>query len=107
MRRGGCPTWQLSKYLLGLTPRFDVGPRHFALSLHTGTSLPSFSGAVPARSAGGPVLVSWVRSQAADAPGVLLTLQLSAPAFILGWPTSPGAFVELTGTQTALIPNCQ
>jgi hypothetical protein len=90
--------------LLGLSPRFDVGPRHFILSLHTGTSLPSFSGAVPARS-GGPVLVSWVRSQ--GGPGVTLTIQLSSPTFILGWPTSPSSWLELTGTQTVLVPNCQ
>ena len=33
---GGCPTWQLSQFALGLSPRFDVAPRHFDLSLHVG-----------------------------------------------------------------------
>jgi hypothetical protein len=35
----GCPTWQLSKYTLGLTPRYDVGPRHFDLKLFVAASL--------------------------------------------------------------------
>ena len=35
----GCPTWQLSVYTLGLSPRYDVGPRHFDLRLYTAASL--------------------------------------------------------------------
>ena len=33
---GGCPTWQLSKWALGLTPRSDVGKRHYELRLRLG-----------------------------------------------------------------------
>ena len=32
----GCPTWQLSQALLGLKPRFDLGPNHFELAVQTG-----------------------------------------------------------------------
>ena len=42
---GGCPTWQLSRFLLGLAP-FDVGSRH-APEIHAGATLPACS--VPAR----------------------------------------------------------
>jgi len=29
----GCPTWQLSRYVLGLHPRFDLGPFHYLLKM--------------------------------------------------------------------------
>jgi alpha-L-rhamnosidase len=32
----GSPTWQLSRYVLGLQPRFDQDPNRFELNLHTG-----------------------------------------------------------------------
>ena len=32
----GSPTWQLSRYVLGLHPAFDQGPKRFELDLHTG-----------------------------------------------------------------------
>jgi len=32
----GSPTWQLSRYVLGLHPAFDLGPKRFELDLHTG-----------------------------------------------------------------------
>ena len=33
----GCPTWQLSRYVLGLQPRYDLGERHFMLMLAPGS----------------------------------------------------------------------
>jgi hypothetical protein len=65
---GGCPTWQLSRYCLGLAPRFDVGQRHFALDLHVGTVLPGCNGTVPARD-GHPVSVTWIRKGAVRSGG--------------------------------------
>ncbi len=32
----GCPTWQLSRYVLGLRPRFDLGDNTFQLDVQTG-----------------------------------------------------------------------
>lgn len=42
----GCPTWQLSRYVLGLHPRFDLGENHLALRVIPG-SLRQASGRVP------------------------------------------------------------
>jgi hypothetical protein len=53
----GCPTWQLSRYGLGLWPRFDLGPNHFELKLISG-SLKSASGLVPVPN-GDPIKVEW------------------------------------------------
>ena len=103
---GGCPTWQLSRYTLGLAPRFDVGARHFVLDLHVGTNLPAVSGRVPAR-VGGAIVVAWTR---ADATSVHLTLTLDAPAFIAGWPGGAAGSEEWTqlgvGTHTVLVKGC-
>lgn len=57
----GCPTWQLSRWLLGLQPRFDRGAMHFDFELHTG-SLPQASGAVPIAGRADAISVSWTKS---------------------------------------------
>lgn len=54
-----CPTWQMSRYLLGLQPRFDRGARHYAAVLQPG-SLPRASGTLPIPG-GGAIRVSWTR----------------------------------------------
>ncbi len=54
-----CPTWQLTRYVLGLTPRFDLAPRHFALALFSG-SLQHASGTIPV--GGAPLHVQWQRT---------------------------------------------
>jgi alpha-L-rhamnosidase len=58
----GCPTWQLSRYLLGLHPRFDLGVAHFDFRLEPG-SLPHASGRLP-HPQGGWIEVSWHRHDA-------------------------------------------
>ena len=70
----GCPTWQLSRYALGLRPRFDLGEHHYAFSLAPG-SLGGAEGRVPLR--GGPeaVRVKWTRT----ASGVRYRLETPAP----------------------------
>ena len=55
-----CPTWQLSRYVLGLWPRFDLGAGDFDFKLIPG-SLPRASGKVPLPD-GGLIEVSWHRS---------------------------------------------
>jgi hypothetical protein len=58
----GCPTWQLSRYLLGLHPRFDLGVAHFDFRLEPG-SLPHASGRLP-HPQGGWIEVCWHRHEA-------------------------------------------
>lgn len=54
----GCPTWQLSRWLLGLQPRFDRGAMHYDFELCTG-SLPSASGTVPIAGRDEVIKISW------------------------------------------------
>ena len=70
----GCPTWQLSRYLLGLQARFDLGPMNFAVSLATG-SLTTVSGTLPIAGRDGIIKVSWKK----DAAGLHYTLETPAP----------------------------
>lgn len=77
----GCPTWQLSRYLLGLTPRFDRGALHYDLSLATG-SLPAAQGTCPIPGRDEVIKISWMKSgdsihYTLQAP-IPLTLRLSA-----------------------------
>ncbi len=53
----GCPTWQLSRYALGLNPRFDLGVNRFDFDLQTG-SLKNAEGNIPLPS-GNTVHVKW------------------------------------------------
>jgi hypothetical protein len=56
----GCPTWQLSRYVLGLDPRFDLASLNFALNLEPG-GLPSAKGTIPLPSGQGVIQVQWSR----------------------------------------------
>lgn len=57
----GCPTWQLSRYVLGLSPRFDRGPRHFEIRLIPG-SLTTAKGSLPLDGEGRSVRIDWKRN---------------------------------------------
>jgi hypothetical protein len=70
----GCPTWQLSRYLLGLQPRCDLGAMNFALSLATG-SLKTASGTRPIPGHDGAIEVAWTK----DASGLHYTLKTPVP----------------------------
>jgi alpha-L-rhamnosidase len=56
----GCPTWQLSRFVLGLDPRFDRAPLSYALHLQPGT-LPSAKGCIPLPDGQGVIQVHWTR----------------------------------------------
>lgn len=58
----GCPTWQLSRYGLGLHPRFDLGEGHYELKLHPG-SLNSVRGKLPAKGQEQPIAIEWQRTE--------------------------------------------
>ena len=69
----GCPTWHLSRYVLGLQPRFDRGPGHFEIKLIPG-SLTSAKGSLPLDGEGKAVRIEWKRS------GDEITMQIEADA---------------------------
>lgn len=75
----GCPTWQLSRYLLGLHPRLDLGDAVFDFRLETGL-LGQASGRLP-HPQGGWIKISW-KTEAAGAVFRITTpqpLQLRLP----------------------------
>lgn len=55
----GCPTWQLTRYLLGLNRRFDLGAEQYAFTLRPG-SLERAQGSLPMME-GGEIRVAWTR----------------------------------------------
>ena len=57
----GCPTWILSRYVLGLHPRYDAGSDVFELKIHPG-DLSSASGRLPIYESDDRVEVAWKRS---------------------------------------------
>lgn len=73
----GCPTWQLSPFVLGLQPRYDLGLRHYALSL-VPCRLSRAEGTLPLPDGQGVISVTWTR----QADGVHLQLQTPQPIFL-------------------------
>jgi hypothetical protein len=55
-----CPTWQMSRYLLGLCPRFDRGTGHYELELKPG-SMRAASGVVPVNGTDDRIRIAWRR----------------------------------------------
>lgn len=74
----GCPTWQLTRYVLGLHPRQDLGPRHFMVRLLPG-SLPHAEGRVPVPGSEATVAVSWNRTP----EGVKYRVETPSPIVLL------------------------
>ncbi len=85
----GCPTWQLTRYALGLTPRFDLGPNTFEWSLNPG-SLGHAAGKVPipGKADGAVINIDWN-----TAPDGTLVYTLDTPVAITLLVNGP------TGTQ--------
>jgi alpha-L-rhamnosidase len=96
---GGCPTWQLSRYVLGLSPRFDRGAMHFDLSLATG-SLAQAAGARPLPGRDDAILVSWKK----DAAGLHYELQTPVPLTLHLSPALGGSSVAVDGKFMATWP---
>ena len=70
----GCPTWILSRYVLGLHPRFDLGTDHYDLRLETG-GLDHVSGTLPVPGSDHTVSISWQKTVG----GIDYTLTASSP----------------------------
>jgi len=97
----GCPTWQLSRYGLGLFPAFDRAENTFDLNLEPGY-LEEASGKVPLPD-GKVVLISWKKS------GDHIDYTISSPVKIevsMEDPEEPGAIKKLTikNSRTIHIP---
>ncbi len=75
----GCPTWQLSRYALGLRTRFDLGDNHFEFCLHPG-ALEWARGKLPTPN--GPVEIEWKR----NGETVEYTLHPGMPITVSGLP---------------------
>lgn len=73
----GCPTWILSRYVLGLHPRFDLGEGHYVLQLETG-DLDSAEGMLPVPYSDETIWVFWKRT----AEGIRYRLETSAPVWL-------------------------
>jgi alpha-L-rhamnosidase len=71
----GCPTWQMSRYLLGLHPRMDLGEDHYVLRMWSG-SLKQVSGVVPSRK--GAINVQWAR----DAENIAVQIKSAHPIYV-------------------------
>lgn len=67
----GCPTWQLTWYVLGLRPRFDLGADVYEFRPHPG-SLTRAAGSVP-MPGGDTISISWTRD------GKELKYEVNAP----------------------------
>ena len=80
----GCPTWQLTRYVLGVRPRFDLGDSVFSVDIQPG-GLKQASGEIPLPGRG-KVQVRWTRTDG----GVKLTVVTPRP---LKLQTSTGEIV--------------
>lgn len=96
---GGCPTWQLSRWLLGLTPRFDLGDHHYELTLATGT-LTQTAGTRPLPGRDDAISVAWRK----DAAGLHYLLQTPVPLTLHLSPRLGGGTVAVTGAFAATWP---
>jgi len=70
----GCPTWILSRFVLGLHPRFDLGQDCYELDLEPG-SLASAKGTLPVPYCAETLSVSWERTS----KGIDWRVETSAP----------------------------
>ena len=73
----GCPTWILSRYVLGLHPRFDLGQDHYELRLEPG-GLEHASGTIPVPYSGKTISVSWRKT----GDGIEYELSTSSPIIL-------------------------
>ncbi|MCF7864735.1 MAG: hypothetical protein K9L89_08100 [Kiritimatiellales bacterium] len=93
----GCPTWILSRYVLGLHPRFDLGENHYMLQLETG-GLDSAEGTIPVAYGSDTISISWNRT----AEGIHYRFKTSKPIW-LHVPNKEGAVRVVAKYQAMLV----
>lgn len=94
----GCPTWQLSRFLLGLSPRADLDAGTFDFCLAPG-SMTRARGMLPHARARRPIEIAWERR----GDEVLFTVTTSAPITVRN---VPGRNIDwvVEREQTTAIP---
>ncbi len=90
----GCPTWQLSRYVLGLRPRLDLNPNTYELSIHPG-ALAQVSGRVPLPS-GKSIEVGWT----VKSDGIHVRIRTPEPLVVL----APTGAIKISGSRELLLP---
>ena len=91
----GCPTWQLSHFVLGLNRRFDLGANHYQFSF-VASPLTRAQGCLPEG-----ISISWERSSA----GILYRIETAGPITLHPGPHAPfEGTMEISGTWEILIP---
>lgn len=95
----GCPTWQLSRHLLGLNPRFDLGEHHYELSLNTG-SLSSTQGTHPIPGRADVLEIVWSK----NAAGLSYQLTTPLPLTLHLSPRLGGGVVQIDKKYTTTWP---
>ena len=88
-----CPTAQLTKYVLGIEPRYSRGDHHFDLTLNPG-SLKRASGVVPFPNREGGVTVDWKREERNT---IALSLRSAVPV-VVHLATAESVRIEGQGT---------
>ncbi len=73
----GCPTWILSRYVLGLHPRFDLGDNHYLLNMETG-GLDAAEGVVPIPYSDDSVAVTWRKTN----EGIRYRVETTTPIWL-------------------------
>jgi hypothetical protein len=89
----GSPTWMLSRHVLGLHPRFDLGSNHFELNVNGG-SLQHAAGKVALRD-GSVVSVSWKRDRRGH-----LKYEISSDSAVVLHLEGEAAPIEVRGKRT-------
>ncbi len=80
----GCPTWQLSRYVLGLHARHDLGTDHYSFDFRPG-SLDWAEGSLPLVAGRGLIRIRWRRDQ----EGIRYRIRTSAPIHLILPPAAP------------------
>lgn len=101
----GCPTWQMSRFLLGLQPRYDLGDRNFELCLYPG-SLREANGTIPLLGENGVIRIEWKR----ESDGIHYHLETPVPIHLhipkrYGVGSNEEKVENITGNWSWIIPN--
>jgi hypothetical protein len=95
----GCPTWQLSRYSLGLTPNALHAPHHYEFSLFPG-DLQKVEGRLPIPGTGEVLTIQWERLEGE----IHYQLSTPLPITIAGIPGHEGT-LQVSSSWKGMIPH--